>query len=76
MAHEYEIIRIRPPLSYHQHLSIFLPKPQGPKSWKSLSSVLLIGLTTGSGTKTWRLWTNLPTVPVLHPVISISSDSV
>ena len=41
-----------------------------------MSFILLTGLTTGSGTKTWRLWTNLPTVPLLHPVISISSDSV
>jgi hypothetical protein len=56
------------------HLSY--PKHQGPKKWKSLSSIQLIGLITGSGTKTWRLWTNLRTVPILYPVISIYSDSV
>jgi hypothetical protein len=43
--------------------------------WKAPSAVRLTGLATGSGTIAWRLWTSLPIVPILHPVISFSSDS-
>jgi len=74
MAHVYETIHIRPPLSYHWHVSICLTLAQ--RWWKSLSFILLIGLTAGSGTTTWRLWTHLLTFPVLHPVIAIFSDCV